>query len=66
MRHNSINMFIDKYMDFDKWMEEERKEREGRGKSDKGRNGKRQEESRRDIQGECKKWKTFTQMNLES
>lgn len=28
MRHNSINMFIDKYMDFDKWMEEERKARE--------------------------------------
>ena len=28
MRHNSINMFIDKYMDFNKWMEEERKARE--------------------------------------
>lgn len=28
MRYNSINMFIDKYMDYDKWLENEIKARE--------------------------------------
>lgn len=28
MRHNSVNMFIDKYMDYDKWLENEIKARE--------------------------------------